>query len=68
MAKSAALSDELERMFHARKITEGTVIEALGMLFAVRSPDAARAGQYATALSVAIGAMFKLKQPEKSNG
>lgn len=66
MAKSAALADKLDLFLQAQKVTHGTVIEALGMLWATKSqtPDDAR--KFATDFSVAIATCFNLKEKARA--
>lgn len=67
MAKSAALADKLLLFLGSQKVSDGTVIEALGMMFgAVRSTDQPQANKWAADIGTAIGVCFALK--EKARG
>lgn len=64
MAKTAALAERIHTFLNAQKVTTGSVIDALGLLFALMSANPEQAGKYATDLSVAIGAHYRLKQKD----
>jgi len=64
MQRIAGLCNDVERFLFNRKVTEGDVIDAVGLMFAIRSDTAEKAGKYATDLAVSIGVNFKLKQKD----
>ena len=65
MAKSAALHDRIEALLVAQRATDGTLIEAIGMLFAGRATTPEAASKFATDISAAIHAVYNLKEKAK---
>ena len=69
MATSAALAEKLVLFLNSQKVSDGTVIEALGMVFgALRSDDQERANKWAADIGTAIGVCFALKEKAKGSG
>lgn len=64
-AKAVALANALDALILAQKPTYGTVIEAVGLLFAHKSKDAEQARKFAQALAVAIDVSITSKGPPK---
>lgn len=67
MAKSASLAERLvgfiQAQQHASQTGDGTLIEALGLIFgAAWSPDKERAEKWAADLGTSIGVCFALKE------
>ena len=64
-AKSVALANQLDAQFLASKPTYGTIIEAVGLLFAHKSKDFEQAEKFAKDISVAIDVCFASKENDK---
>ena len=62
MKKSAALANKLDLILQAERVTEGTAIEALGLLWGTKAKTAEQAAKYATDIAMSIGACFQLKE------
>ena len=61
-AYAAQLARKFDALFDMRAVTHGTVIEAIGLLFAARSHDADAARKFAKDISVAIDVCFARKE------
>ena len=67
MAKSAALAEKLILFLNAQKVTDGTVIEAIGLIFGgFKSDTKEQSMKRATEIATAIQVCFALK--EKARG
>ena len=63
MEKSVAIANDLDRFLAARKVTVGTVIEALGLIWATRAKTPEEATKFAADIATAISACFAGKEP-----
>jgi hypothetical protein len=65
LEKSVALAEKLGPFLTAQNVTEGFVIEAVGLMFANRSTSPEQAQKYAADLAAAVLACWQLKEANK---